>query len=162
MSVTKMWLILQMAPVQAKPLVYPRFWVLLIGLIALFILYVSWMPISTWTISANDKFLHAITYFIFTVYVLAVLRDRFLVGSIILTAVFSLCVEFGQSYLPYRSFEAFDMLANIIGISCGFLISIRFSNHWLLLIEKKLIRILFNDWYKTAKNGTCFSPWKSC
>jgi VanZ family protein len=133
-----------MALVQTKTLVYPRFWVLLIGFIALLIVYASWMPIkSSLAINTNDKFLHFITYFIFTVYILSVCRQRFVISSMILITIFSLCVEFGQSYLPYRSFEAFDILANIIGISFGFLMSFRFSNDWLVLIEKRLIRILF-------------------
>ena len=47
-----------MALVQTKTLVYPRFWVLLIGFIALLIVYASWMPIkSSLAINTNDKFL---------------------------------------------------------------------------------------------------------
>ena len=42
--------------------------------------------------------------------------------AIVISALFGICLEVVQYFLPYRSFDIYDMLANVIGTFCGWLV----------------------------------------
>ena len=52
------------------------------------------------------------------------------------TSIFGFLIEVIQYFLPYRSWELLDLLANEIGILIGVIIAIKFTSGWSLLIEK--------------------------
>ena len=52
------------------------------------------------------------------------------------TSIFGFLIEVIQYFLPYRSWEPLDLLANEIGILIGVIIAIKFTSGWSLLIEK--------------------------
>jgi hypothetical protein len=100
---------------------------LLLGWFACFPLltWLYWSPSATpptaigdWEIGL-DKPIHAATHCVMTLIptLLAFGRWRTLaIGAGFATAV---CLEVGQIYVPGRSFEWFDLLANTIGALCG-------------------------------------------
>ncbi|KAI9301056.1 hypothetical protein BJ944DRAFT_208274 [Cunninghamella echinulata] len=81
----------------------------------------------------NDKLLHFSTFCILGIclYYLWNLsyRRNFILASVILFAI-SFGSEFVQGLLPYRTFDWYDILANIIGSSVGLLIAFIMDYTW--------------------------------
>jgi VanZ family protein len=135
-----------MASVDNNGLVFQPYWKLAVGLLAIVIIYLSWAPLNSDTmLTFNDKLLHFLAYFVFTFLFIEVVHYDRLIMVFYGVGLFSFCIEYGQSFIPYRSFEVFDLLANIIGITVAIFISNIFAKGWLVLIEKMLIQIFRHD-----------------
>lgn len=78
-----------------------------------------------------DHFLHAIAYFIFSLYYIAgvylglkLFRRRSHIFYFILIVFLGLLAEGLQIWIPYRSFSLMDLLSNLFGIVIGYIITI--------------------------------------
>ena len=83
-----------------------------------------------------DKVVHFILFFIQSILITNTLyeySDRnnriILILSIILLILFGLIIEIQQIYLPYRTFEIMDLIANFVGVLFGSFVVIYFRKN---------------------------------
>ena len=83
-----------------------------------------------------DKVVHFILFFIQSILITNTLyeySDRnnriILIASIILLLLFGLIIEIQQIYLPYRTFEIMDLIANFVGVLFGSFVVIYFRKN---------------------------------
>ena len=75
-------------------------------------------PTGPFGLVGADKWLHAATYaalVVLVAYAMWTITPRLLVVAITLAAVYGAGLEVVQSFLPLRSFDLLDMLANALG-----------------------------------------------
>ena len=91
---------------------------------------------STISFSFLDKVVHFILFFIQSILITNTLyeySDRnnriILIASIILLLLFGLIIEIQQIYLPYRTFEIMDLIANFVGVLFGSFVVIYFRKN---------------------------------
>ena len=92
--------------------------------------------ISTISFPFLDKVVHFILFFIQSILITNTLyeySDRnnriILILSIILLLLFGLIIEIQQIYLPYRTFEIMDLIANFVGVLFGSFVVIYFRKN---------------------------------
>ncbi len=124
-------------------LTYRRLW-LAIGISLVFLLvYGSLVPATALPpIGGSDKFWHAGTYFVVTVYfsqIYAPLRARLLIAAALIAL--GVTIEFIQPYVN-RQFDWFDALANSVGVAAGFLMSLSPLRSMLSYVDGRLTHIL--------------------
>ena len=83
-----------------------------------FVMYEATIPSSIKiAVTEGDKILHAITFY--TIALLADFafpRNGFVYRKIVPILLYGLLIEFVQSFLPYRTASAGDLLANLAGV----------------------------------------------
>ena len=91
---------------------------------------------STISFPFLDKVVHFILFFIQSILITNTLyeySDRnnriILIASIILLLLFGLIIEIQQIYLPYRTFEIMDLIANFLGVLSGSFVVIYFRKN---------------------------------
>ena len=91
---------------------------------------------STISFPFLDKVVHFILFFIQSILITNTLYeygDRnnriILIASIILILLFGLIIEIQQIYLPYRTFEIMDLIANFLGVLFGSFVVIYFRKN---------------------------------
>ena len=91
---------------------------------------------STISFPFLDKVVHFILFFIQSILITNTLyeySDRnnriILIASIILILLFGLIIEIQQIYLPYRTFEIMDLIANFLGVLFGSFVVIYFRKN---------------------------------
>ena len=91
---------------------------------------------STISFPFLDKVVHFILFFIQSILITNTLyeySDRnnriILIASIILILLFGLIIEIQQIYLPYRTFEIMDFIANFLGVLSGSFVVIYFRKN---------------------------------
>ena len=91
---------------------------------------------STISFPFLDKVVHFILFFIQSILITNTLyeySDRnnriILIASIILLLLFGLIIEIQQIYLPYRTFEIMDLIANFVGVLFGSFVVIYFRKN---------------------------------
>ena len=91
---------------------------------------------STISFPFLDKVVHFILFFIQSILITNTLyeySDRnnriILILSIILLLLFGLIIEIQQIYLPYRTFEIMDLIANFVGVLFGSFVVIYFRKN---------------------------------
>ena len=91
---------------------------------------------STISFPFLDKVVHFILFFIQSILITNTLyeySDRnnriILIASIILLLLFGLIIEIQQIYLPYRTFEIMDFIANFLGVLSGSFVVIYFRKN---------------------------------
>ena len=91
---------------------------------------------STISFPFLDKVVHFILFFIQSILITNTLyeySDRnnriILIASIILLLLFGLIIEIQQIYLPYRTFEIMDLIANFLGVLFGSFVVIYFRKN---------------------------------
>ena len=127
------------------PLSEPRRWhlastILLLGVLFLAMAPASWFsamkPPGNWNMS--DKWMHAVTFALLAVWFSGQYARssywKIALGLIVFGAVIEIC----QYFVPYRNAESMDLVADIIGIICGFLIALLGAGGWSLAVEKRL------------------------
>ncbi|WP_379813707.1 VanZ family protein [Halorientalis brevis] len=75
-------------------------------------------PAGPFGLVGADKWLHAATYAAFVVlvvYALWTVTPRLLVVAVVVASAYGAGLEVVQSFLPLRSFDLLDMLANVLG-----------------------------------------------
>ena len=83
-----------------------------------------------------DKVVHFILFFIQSIFITNTIyeyRNRnnriLFIVSIILLLLFGLIIEIQQIYLPYRTFEIMDLIANFVGVLFGSFVVIYFRKN---------------------------------
>ena len=124
------------------PLNYKLLWklanlVILILLVSLLLLPPEWLfsnYIKDLPELLTDKVIHIGVFILWTCW----LSGQFIsfLKIFFYTSIFGFLIEVFQYFLPYRSWELLDLLANEIGILIGVIIAIKFTSGWSLLIEK--------------------------
>ena len=90
------------------------------------------------TTSLFDKVGHAVLYCLLMVWFSGIYtRQRHLVTALALAGQ-SAVLELIQAQLPYRSFDAQDLLANIVGIVLGLSLSYLLLAGWCMRVEQLL------------------------
>ena len=91
---------------------------------------------STISFPFLDKVVHFILFFIQSILITNTLyeySDRnnriILIESIIFLLLFGLIIEIQQIYLPYRTFEIMDLIANFLGVLSGSFVVIYFRKN---------------------------------
>ena len=91
---------------------------------------------STISFPFLDKVVHFILFFIQSILITNTLyeySDRnnriILILSIILLLLFGLIIEIQQIYLPYRTFQIMDLIANLLGVLSGSFVVIYFRKN---------------------------------
>ena len=91
---------------------------------------------STISFPFLDKVVHFILFFIQSILITNTLyeySDRnnriILIASIIFLLLFGLIIEIQQIYLPYRTFEIMDLIANFVGVLFGSFVVIYFRKN---------------------------------
>ncbi|KAI8996937.1 hypothetical protein BDB01DRAFT_830574 [Pilobolus umbonatus] len=99
----------------------------LIGLFLFLLLMgiLGFAPISLHEV-INDKILHFTVFFILAVILYCLWNmsvKRNLLLSMIVIMIISVGSEFIQGLLPYRSFDVYDIVSNVLGGICGMMMS---------------------------------------
>lgn len=100
-----------------KALIRLVFFMSLIIVFSLSIVNASKIPNFAMLSFISDKFVHALTYFYLTI---LGLFSRFNVNELFIVVsifIFGLIIELIHYFHPYRYFEYFDLLANLIGVT---------------------------------------------
>tara|TARA_Y100000588_G_scaffold286935_1_gene304946 strand:- start:329 stop:709 length:381 start_codon:yes stop_codon:yes gene_type:complete len=91
---------------------------------------------STISFPFLDKVVHFILFFIQSILITNTMyeySDRnnriILIASIIFLLLFGLIIEIQQIYLPYRTFEIMDFIANFLGVLSGSFVVIYFRKN---------------------------------
>ena len=82
-----------------------------------------------------DKMLHGVTYCLLMIWFAGIYRVRrypLIAGGLVLLG---LALEFGQRLVVSRAFEAFDLLANVLGIVLGMALAITVLGGWCQRVE---------------------------
>lgn len=96
-------------------------------------LLLMWMPVSDplpeiefWY---EDKWQHLLAYFLLTMIWYWAISRRWNRGVTVAIAVtcYSVFLESGQLFIPYRGFELLDLLANFLGCMLAWAVALRFS-----------------------------------
>jgi len=124
------------------PLNYKLLWklanlVILILLASLLLLPPEWLfsnYIKDLPELLTDKVIHIGVFILWTCWLSGQFISFFKI--FFYTSIFGFLIEVIQYFLPYRSWELLDLLANEIGILIGVIIAIKFTSGWSLLIEK--------------------------
>ena len=124
------------------PLYYKLLWklanlVILILLASLLLLPPEWLfsdYIKDLTELLTDKVIHIGVFILWTCWLSGQFISFFKI--FFYTSIFGFLTEVIQYFLPYRSWELLDLLANEIGILIGVIVAIKFTSGWSLLIEK--------------------------
>ena len=84
-----------------------------------------------------DHLLHALAYFIFSLYYIAgkyfglkLFRKRTHVFFFLLLFLLGLLAEVVQIWVPYRAFSLMDLLSNLVGIGAGWGVTVILSGRW--------------------------------
>jgi VanZ family protein len=89
--------------------------------------YYSLMPaIRLGTVHGSDKLWHLAGYLLLALPIPFLWDSRRSIVPIgFLLALYGVALEFGQAYVPGRSFELADMAANTAGVALGLVLSVR-------------------------------------
>ena len=127
--------------------VYPdlklrNLWLVIGCLLVAFVLYQSLSShpkVMSGMFHYEDKLYHALAYFTLMAWFSQIYHQA--VQRIIIALLFvfmGLMVEYLQSLNPYRSAEFWDMVANVIGVMLGFVLTLSAAKNILLRVEKQI------------------------
>lgn len=94
--------------------------------------------LPTFTVPYSDKIFHALTYFVLMIWFAGIYRDRWYWLLALGLAMMGVAIEFIQTTVPYRFFDSYDLLANVIGIALGWALALLGLNRWCQIAEGKL------------------------
>lgn len=85
----------------------------------------------------QDKFFHALAYFVLMAWFAQIYHDKFQRNMIALVFIFmGVTLEYLQGFDPNRYFEYADMVANSVGVALGFTVALTGAKNILLKLEK--------------------------
>ena len=109
-----------------------------------FFLSLLWIIVSVYFFSSKfdingtksfplqDKFFHFFDFFIMSYLVLRTLKKSNLVYNLnskiitlVLLLLFSIMVEYNQSFISYRTFDIHDMISNMLGVIASYFVKIK-------------------------------------
>lgn len=84
-----------------------------------------------------DKVSHALAYFVLMLWFSQIYHDKFQRNMIAFVFVLmGISIEYFQSFDPNRTADFFDIVANVTGLTLGFLLALGSSKNWLLRFER--------------------------
>ena len=84
-----------------------------------------------------DKMSHALAYFVLMLWFSQIYHNRFQRNMIAFVFVLmGISIEYFQSFDPNRTAEFLDIVANVTGLTLGFLLALGPSKNWLLRFER--------------------------
>lgn len=123
----------------ARDLVYFKRWRLGGWILVAMSLAVSLTPsLPTFTVQYSDKVFHALTYFILMFWFAGIYRDRIFWLLALAFALMGVAVEFIQTTVPYRFFDRYDLLANVVGILIAWFLASLGMKNWCEGLEARL------------------------
>jgi hypothetical protein len=123
---------------QRPTLRYARWWWAGGWLIAAGVVIGSLLPGSgVPDLGVSDKVQHVLAYVLLTLWFAGLLpRSRYGVMGLALVG-FGVFIEFAQHFLQYdREGDLYDVLANVLGVSCGLALAYRGLSGWMQRIER--------------------------
>ena len=107
--------------------------------LVLFILLVSFLPMSARSLTVYDKVNHFLSYAILMAWFTQLFPQRKSQFVYMLAfALMGIAVEFIQGLTAYRSFELADMLANSLGLLAGWAFSAAIMVGWLVKLDHRI------------------------
>ena len=123
------------------PLRYERAWLLAGFLVLVASLVVALAPAGTnMPFNVNDKVLHVVAFVALMVWFSGLFEVRYLSWLAAGLAGYGLLIEVLQSFTPTRQAEGLDLVADIVGILLGWLLSIAGLRRWCLVLESWFVR----------------------
>ena len=123
------------------PLRYERAWLLAGFLVLVASLVVALAPAGTnMPFNVNDKVLHVVAFVALMVWFSGLFEVRYLLWLAAGLAGYGLLIEVLQSFTPTRQAEGLDLVADIVGILLGWLLSIAGLRRWCLVLESWFVR----------------------
>ena len=123
------------------PLRYERAWLLAGFLMLVASLVVAMAPAGTTMLfDLNDKVLHTVAFIGLMVWFSGLFEVRYLLWLAAGLAGYGLLIEVLQSFTPTRQAEGLDLVADIVGILLGWLLSIAGLRRWCLVLESWFVR----------------------
>ncbi len=122
----------QLLPVLKRPVVWFGMAYAMLVVVAV----LSLIPVPDIGVEGSDKLIHFFIYFILSSAFTTLVRynHRLLLVACGLIS-YGILIEFLQGMTAYRSMEAYDMLANSVGVLCGLLIRVSKIPTWFRQIE---------------------------
>jgi VanZ family protein len=88
-----------------------------------------------------DKISHALAYFVLMLWFSQIYHDKFQRNMIAFVFVLmGISIEYFQSFDPNRTAEFFDIVANVTGLSLGFILALGPSKNLLMRFEGLVIK----------------------
>jgi VanZ family protein len=116
---------------------HPRLWFGLGYLALVVVAYVSLMPMPN--VGVSDKLLHYLTYAGLSAGFSTLVRfNRQVLWVVSGLILFGVLIEFLQGLTGYRFMEAYDVLANSVGVFCGLLVRLTPLPRWFRQLESRL------------------------
>jgi VanZ family protein len=122
------------------PLRFPKVWSVLGWLLVLGVIVGSLMPGRAMPdVSLNDKLQHASVYLLLMVWFAGFYARRFYVAIAIVLCALGIGLDLLQGLTATRSFELYDIMADLVGIVIGFGLAVAFLGGWCQRVEQRLL-----------------------
>ncbi|MCC7259163.1 MAG: VanZ family protein [Gammaproteobacteria bacterium] len=86
----------------------------------------------------SDKLLHFATFAFLTVWFLGMVEPRLVWRVLVALVLYGLLIEILQRFTPYRSSEAWDLVADVAGVGTGWLLAATSLRGWCGRVEALL------------------------
>ena len=117
---------------------YVWLWMLIGWLLVAGIVVGSVIPdvrIAVLSSGLSDKIVHGLSYFLLMLWFSGLYMRRYQLIVAASVIVLGLALEAIQWQLPYRMFDTADLVANLIGVTTGFIVAVLLSAGWCRRIE---------------------------
>jgi VanZ family protein len=122
------------------PLRFPKVWSVLGWLLVLGVIVGSLMPGRAMPdVSLNDKLQHASVYLLLMVWFAGFYARRFYLAIAIVLCALGIGLDLLQGLTATRSFELYDIMADLVGIGIGFGLAVAFLGGWCQRVEQRLL-----------------------
>ncbi len=88
------------------------------------------IQLTSYKLTTSGFFIHLFSYFIATLLCSKAFRKvsfNFILTSVVIISLYGILLEVVQLFLPYRTFNYYDILANFVGIALGTAIFVTYS-----------------------------------
>jgi VanZ family protein len=122
------------------PLRFPKVWSVLGWLLVLGVIVGSLMPGRAMPdVSLNDKLQHASVYLLLMLWFAGFYARRFYLAIAIVLCALGIGLDLLQGLTATRSFELYDIMADLVGIGIGFGLAVAFLGGWCQRVEQRLL-----------------------
>ena len=91
-------------------------------------------------VTFNDKFIHTTGFLVFMVWFGGVFESRFAPWVALALSSYGVLIEVLQSLTPTRSAEALDVVADVVGVLLGWVLSRAGFSRWCATLESWFVR----------------------
>lgn len=110
-------------------------WLLVLGVIVGSLMPGRAMP----DVSLNDKLQHASVYLLLMLWFAGFYARRFYLAIAIVLCALGIGLDLLQGLTATRSFELYDIMADLVGIGIGFGLAVAFLGGWCQRVEQRLL-----------------------